>query len=232
MYSVSYLSKRARIKGHVMPFSIVLGESSVGGDSFIDNFVILGYPTRSKLKGLKRPLTLESIDEVSDGSMIGDSCIIRSNCVIYEGVQIGDGVEFGHDVLVRSGSKIGRESRIGSGAQLDGSVKIGEGCSIQSLAYLPHLTEVADNVFIGPGVTVTNDRYPPSENLAGVSIGEGAVIGARSVLLPGIRIGRGAVVAAGSVVTENVNEWKVVMGVPAREVYDRREYELRRGSRK
>lgn len=215
-----------------MPFSMIFGESVIGEGSFVDNFTIIGYPSRSKLKELDRAGTLDLIDSLSEGSKIGRSCIIRSGSVIYEGVTLENEVELGHNVLIRSGSVVGRGSRIGSGVQLDGAVKIGEGCSIQSLSYLPHLTVIGSDVFIGPCVTVTNDKYPPSDALRGVTIEDGAVIGAGAVLIAGITVGRYSVVAAGSVVSRDVPEGKVVMGSPARVVYERRDYELRRSWQK
>jgi acetyltransferase-like isoleucine patch superfamily enzyme len=116
---------------------------------------------------------------------------------------------------------------IGSGTQLDGKVIVGEMCSIQSLVYLPGMTKVGSNVFIGPSVVVTNDRYPPSKRLAGVTIGNNCIIGANSTIIAPVVINDGAVVAAGSVVTKDVPPGDVVKGAPAtfhckREQYDKK----------
>jgi acetyltransferase-like isoleucine patch superfamily enzyme len=108
---------------------------------------------------------------------------------------------------------------------VDGRVKIGREVSIQSGVYIPPMSEVGDRVFLAPFVVITNDKYPPSRRLLGVKIENDAVIGANSVLVSGVRIGEGAVVASGAVVTRDVPPRKVVMGVPARVVGTREEYD-------
>jgi len=86
--------------------------------------------------------------------------------------------------------------------------------------YIPRGTVIEDNVFLGPNVVITNDKYPPSKRLDGVKIRRGAVIGANATLIAGIEIGENSVVAAGSVVTKDVPPGKVVAGVPAKPIYD------------
>jgi acetyltransferase-like isoleucine patch superfamily enzyme len=84
--------------------------------------------------------------------------------------------------------------------------------------FIPTNTEIADGVFIGPAVVLTNDRYPPTgkPELKGPFLEENAVIGAKAVILPGIKIGKGAFVAAGSVVTHDVPAGKMAIGSPAK----------------
>jgi acetyltransferase-like isoleucine patch superfamily enzyme len=63
--------------------------------------------------------------------------------------------------------------------------------------------------------------------MIGVTIEDNAVIGARAVIRAGVRVGRGAVIAMGAVVTRDVPPGKVVMGVPARVSYTRREFDAK-----
>lgn len=204
--------------------SVILGETVIGEETYIDVNTVIGYPVRDKLLRGK-PSSVNQLDELSSGSRIGAGCVIRAGCVIYEGVELSDGVELGHNVLMRSGSRVERSVRIGSGCQLDGEVVIEEGSNIQSMVYLPHLTRVGKKVFIGPLVCVTNDRYPPSRKLTGVTIEDEAVIGAGALIMAGVRIGEGAVVAAGSIVVRDVGAGQLVMGSPAKPVSDREIFE-------
>jgi acetyltransferase-like isoleucine patch superfamily enzyme len=117
--------------------------------------------------------------------------------------------------------------KIGSLAHVDYDVRIGRGSKIEGLAYVPPLSRIGRNVFIGPAAVLTNDPYPPSTKMAGVTIRDGAVIGARAVIRAGVTVGRRSVVAMGAVVTKDVPDGMVVMGVPARVVYSRKEFDIR-----
>jgi acetyltransferase-like isoleucine patch superfamily enzyme len=139
--------------------------------------------------------------------------------------KIGKNVKIWNFAYVGSGTTIGDNVKIGSLAHIDYGVRIGAGTKIEGSAYIPPLSRIGKNVFIGPGAVLTNDPYPPSSKWIGVTIEDGAVIGARAVILAGVRVGRRAVVAMGSVVTKDVPAAKVVRGVPARVVYTRKEYD-------
>ena len=84
---------------------------------------------------------------------------------------------------------------------------------------------VGDNVFLGLGVNLLNDKYPPSGHLAPVIIGDNEIVGGGSVILPTVKLGRKCVIGAGSVVTKNVPEGEVWWGNPARFHYKREEYD-------
>mgnify|MGYP001617910096 CR=1 FL=1 len=83
---------------------------------------------------------------------------------------------------------------------------------------------IEDDCFIGPGVTFTNDKRPPGrkEDWGKTLVKRGASIGARAVILPGVTIGEGAMIGAGSVVTRDVMPGMTVAGVPARAVLGQR----------
>jgi UDP-2-acetamido-3-amino-2,3-dideoxy-glucuronate N-acetyltransferase len=99
-------------------------------------------------------------------------------------------------------------------------VKIGRGCKIQAFAYIPDNVVIGNNVFIGPHVCFTNDKYPPSNGgwkaTIPTIVQDGASIGANATILPSLVIGRDSVVGAGAVVTKNVTPGKTVMGNPAK----------------
>ncbi|MFI5416869.1 MAG: acyltransferase, partial [Nitrososphaerales archaeon] len=95
----------------------------------------------------------------------------------------------------------------------------------EGLVYIPPLSRIGKNVFIGPAAALTNDPYPPSDKLIGVTIKDGAIIGSRAVIKAGITIGENSVVAMGAVVTKDVPDNVLVAGVPAKIKYSREEYD-------
>ena len=141
--------------------------------------------------------------------------------------KLGKNVRIWHYAYVGSKSQIGDGVKIGSLAHVDYDVRVGSGTKIEGLAYIPPLSRIGKNVFIGPAAVLTNDPYPPSKKMIGVIIEDNAVIGARAVIRAGVRVGKGAVVAMGAVVTKDVPPGKVVMGVPARAKYTRKEFDAK-----
>jgi acetyltransferase-like isoleucine patch superfamily enzyme len=141
--------------------------------------------------------------------------------------KLGKNVRVWHYSYVGAGTIIGDNVKIGSLAHVDYDVRIGSGTKIEGLVYIPPLSRIGRNVFIGPAAVLTNDPYPPSKRMTGVTIKDGAVIGARAVIRPGVTVGRRAVVAMGAVVTKDVPDGMVVMGVPARVAYSRKEFDAK-----
>jgi len=141
--------------------------------------------------------------------------------------RIGRNVRIWHYSYVGSRCQIGDDVKIGSLAHVDYDVRIGSGTKIEGLVYIPPLSRIGKNVFIGPAAVLTNDPFPPSKKMIGVTIEDNAVIGARAVIKAGVTVGKGAVVAMGAVVTKDVPPGKVVMGVPARVKYTRREFDAK-----
>ena len=141
--------------------------------------------------------------------------------------RLGKNVRIWNYSYVGSKSVIGDNVKIGSLAHIDYDVRIGSGCRIEGGVYIPPLSRIGRDVFIGPAAVLTNDPYPPSKKLIGVTIEDGAVIGARAVIKAGVTVGKRAVVAMGAVVTKDVPAGKVVLGVPARVVYTRKEFDAK-----
>jgi acetyltransferase-like isoleucine patch superfamily enzyme len=144
---------------------------------------------------------------------------------ISDKANIGDNVKIWHFAYVGDNTEIGNNVKIGSLAHVDYDVKIGNDTMIEGLAYIPPLTRIGNNVFIGPSVSLTNDPFPPSGKLIGVTINDNAIIGSKAVIKAGVTIGENSVVAMGAVVTKDVPANTVVGGVPAKEMYSKEEYD-------
>ncbi|HEU98057.1 MAG: DapH/DapD/GlmU-related protein [Fervidicoccaceae archaeon] len=205
--------------------SAVLGNSRIGSGTFIDADVIIGYPTRKRIKDLQMGVANEI---ESEGSLIGEMCLIRSFSVIYERVKIGNKVETGHRVLIREDTEIGDESIVGTDTVIDGRVKIGERARIETGVYIPPLTIIGKNVFLGPRVVFTNDKYPVSSRWVGVVVEDNVAIGANATIIAGVKIGEGSIVASGAVVTRDIPPGVVVAGVPAKIISSREEFERKK----
>ncbi len=142
---------------------------------------------------------------------------------VSEKAKLGKNVKIWHFAYVGDETEIGDNVKIGSLAHVDYNVKIGENTMIEGLVYIPPLSRIGKNVFIGPAAAITNDPYPASSKMIGVTIEDGVVIGSRAVIKAGVKVGRNSVVAMGAVVTKDVPPDSVVVGVPAKIKYSRKE---------
>jgi acetyltransferase-like isoleucine patch superfamily enzyme len=195
------------------------GANVIGDNCIVLENVLLGFPDTVKLLKLSQ-LNLNLEHAEYEGATMGNNVIIRSDAVIYSNVVMGSYVRTGHKILIRENTRIGSHVLIGTNTVIDNNCQIGSHVSIQSGVYLPANTLIEDYVFLGPSVTLANDRYPIREetDLPAPTIRRGASIGANATILPAVEVGEGAMVAAGAVVTHNVPAWHYAIGVPAKMV--------------
>jgi UDP-2-acetamido-3-amino-2,3-dideoxy-glucuronate N-acetyltransferase len=129
---------------------------------------------------------------------------------------LGDGTSIWHLAQIRDGVVLGKNCVIGRGAYIGSGVTLGDNCKVQNYALVYEPATLGTGVFIGPAAVLTNDQYPRAVNAdlslksgsdweaVGVTIHEGASIGARAVCVAPLTIGKWALVAAGAVVTKDV----------------------------
>lgn len=151
---------------------------------------------------------------------VSPDCSIGANTKIWGGAQILDGVSIGNDCSISGGCFIETGAIIGSRVTIKNNVLIWNGVSI------------ADDVFIGPGVTFTNDlhprsprmdlvkeRYAKAENwLEKTTVENGVSIGASSTILCNLSIGAYASIGAGSLVTKSIRPHILALGHPCKEI--------------
>lgn len=156
------------------------------------------------------------------------SVSIAVSADVSEDASLGEGTAIWHLAQVREGAELGRDCIVGRGAYIGPRVRIGDNVKIQNYALVYEPAVVADGVFIGPAVVFTNDHFPRSVNPdgtlkaghdwepVGVTLLEGASVGARAVCVAPVTVGRWAMVAAGATVVRDVPDFALVVGVPAR----------------
>jgi UDP-2-acetamido-3-amino-2,3-dideoxy-glucuronate N-acetyltransferase len=155
---------------------------------------------------------------ISATADVADSARIGAGSRIWQLAQVGD------DAVVGRGCVVGRGAYIGPG------VVVGDHVKIQNYALVYQPARLEDGVFVGPAAVLTNDLNPRAVEVDGspkaaadwtpvaVHVKEGASLGARSVCVAPVTIGRWAMVGAGAVVVEDVPDFALVVGVPARRV--------------
>lgn len=158
------------------------------------------------------------------------SAMIAAGAEVHGTAVLGAGTKIWSLAQVREHATLGTECIVGRGAYIDAGVPIGDRCKIQNYALIYEPASLGDGVFVGPAAVFTNDTHPravePDGRLksaddwtaVGVTVADGASIGARAVCIAPIRIGRWAMVAAGAVVTGDVADFALVAGVPARRI--------------
>ena len=138
--------------------------------------------------------------------------------MIHLEAQIHPSVRIWNEHLSNIGKcKIGEHCVIHSHVWIGDDVEIGDGVKIQAFSFIPLGVTIEGGCFIGPRVTFTNDKNPPSrgQSWSKTRVCENVSIGAGAVILPGITIGAGAVIGAGSVVTKSIPAFEVWVGNPA-----------------
>ena len=148
---------------------------------------------------------------------------------IAQDVKLGANVKLSKFINLY-GCSVGDNTKIGACVEIQKNAHIGANCKISSHTFICEGVFVEDHAFIGHGVMFINDKYPRSANEDGslqteadwkvvkTYIRKGASIGSNATILCGVTIGEGAIVGAGSVVTKDVPPKTIVVGNPAKKI--------------
>lgn len=148
---------------------------------------------------------------------------IHESAIVDEGAQIGEGSRVWHFVHVCSGAVIGRAVSLGQNVFVGNRVVVGDACKIQNNVSLYDNVTLEEGVFCGPSMVFTNVYNPRSlverkDEYRDTLVKRGATLGANCTIVCGVTIGAFAFVGAGAVVNQNVPDYALMVGVPARQI--------------
>jgi acetyltransferase-like isoleucine patch superfamily enzyme len=150
---------------------------------------------------------------------IGKRCVVGANAVLYVGTKIGDDTLIGDLTSIREECEIGNHVVIGRGVMLNYKIEIRDRARIMDASHFGGDVLIEEDVFVGPRVCTAND------NTIGLRAGvvrqgphlcRGASIGIGVILLAGVTVGEQAIIGAGALVTKDVPTRKIAVGMPAK----------------
>jgi acetyltransferase-like isoleucine patch superfamily enzyme len=147
--------------------------------------------------------------------VVDDNCLLDAKGTQNRGIRIGDGVFIGRNTILscKNGDiELADGANIGFNCELFSASRVTVGRDVLMAAYSYVIG--GDHDFSDPAAPV----LAQARTSAGVSIGDGAWLGAGAKILDGVQIGAHAVIGAGAVVRESVPAHAIAVGVPARVV--------------
>ena len=149
--------------------------------------------------------------------------VVHESAYVDDGAVIGKGTRIWHFSHVLAGARIGENVSIGQNVNIGGQAVIGNGCKIQNNVSVYDKVEIEDDVFCGPSMVFTNVYNPRAfisrkHEYQRTLVRRGATIGANATIVCPATIGRYAFIGAGAVVKQDVPDFALMVGVPARRI--------------
>jgi acetyltransferase-like isoleucine patch superfamily enzyme len=203
IHETAIVGERVKLGSNVTvgAFTIIENETQIGDDSVIGSHCHIGY-ANSPRQAAKL--------------MIGKRAVIRSHSVLYSGSVFGDDLTTGHRVTIREQTIANDGLQVGTLSDIQGHCSIGRYCKFHSNVHIGRQSSIEDYVWIFPYVVLTNDPHPPSEFQVGCTIRKFAAIATMSVVLPGVTVGEGALIGAQTLVREDVPDNFICVGNPGK----------------
>ena len=149
-----------------------------------------------------------------------NTAYIHPTAIVEKTATIGQNTKVWHFVHIREQAEIGSDCVLGHSVYVGKDVKIGNRVKLENRATIYQGVQIEDDVFVGPHVTFTNDRYPrsysPTWEIVPTYVKKGASIGASTVIICGVTIGEHAMIGAGSVVTKDIPPHVLAYGNPTK----------------
>lgn len=196
-------------------FAVVHGGTTVGEQARIEEHAVAGKPEHGYAVGRIYPGT-------GGGTVIDAGAVVRSGAIVYADVQVGVNTLVGHHTLLRSGVQVGAQTQLGHHLTVERATRIGRDVRCSPGSHITSSTHIGDWVFLGAGVRTINDKTltwrDPNRKptLVAPRFDTGAKVGSGPTVLAGVTIGEHALVGAGSLVTHDIPAGALAYGCPAR----------------
>lgn len=211
------ISPQARIGSNVRigDNTVIYAGVEIADGSTICNDCIIGEPLAAYYhdESYRNPRTV-----------IGGGALIRSHAILYAGCSFGEEFSTGHRVIVRENTSVGNHCSFGTFVDVQGDVCIGNYTRLHSNVHIAQGCTIDDFVFFYPFSVMTNDPWPPSNDLRGGHVRRYTQVGVHAVILPGVQVGENCLIGANALVTRNVPDYSIIAGEPARVLMDIRSF--------
>jgi acetyltransferase-like isoleucine patch superfamily enzyme len=196
-------------------FAVVHGGTTLGEQAQIEDHAVIGKPEIGYAVG-------RTYYGSGAATVIGAGVVVRSGGIVYADVHIGADTVIGHHTLLRTSVQVGTGTQLGHNMTVERAAHIGSDVRCSPGSHITSSAHIADRVFLGAGVRTVNDKtltwrdpHRPPE-LMPPRFNTGAKVGSGSTVLAGVTIGEHALVGAGSVVTRDIPPGALAYGCPAR----------------
>jgi acetyltransferase-like isoleucine patch superfamily enzyme len=195
--------------------TVVYDNVIVGDNTTICNDCTIGEPLNSYYSdpNYENPVTV-----------IGAGSLLRSHTILYASCRVGRSFNTGHRVTIRENTSIGECCSVGTLTDIEGEVIIGDYCRLHSSVHISQTSSLGNFVWMYPFSVITNDPYPPSNEIRGSHVGNYTQVCVHATILAGVRVGENCLIGAHAVVNKSLPDYSLAAGDPVTQIRDLRRY--------